>query len=334
MSVGVVLTRANKSLLPRIGFDHRFLVYQLNHMKLRVVLPLLFAALFLSSQAMPPMKWESLMLMKAAAEKGDPEAQFLYGTQVRVGDGITADPVEAAKWFRQAALSGHADAQAALGLLYSEPNGKMFDPVEAEIWLEMAAKQGNSEAITRLGILLSRGAGRDRSVPPEMNQPPVPPGEVKEEAVAGVITKNDAVTALPAGAPDKSGAMNEDPETTVRWSLLLSGLRGADAYVVRGYLLENGVGMVRDDLAAAGYYRQAALQGSTPGQFRLGQCYAEGRGVPRDLVEAHYWLRLAASRGSAEAGTAQAALLPRLDKEALAAAERLWQERFVLTTKK
>ncbi len=302
-------------------------------MKLRVALPLLLTVSFLSVQAAPPMKWDSLMLMKAAAERGDPQAQFLYGLQVNVGDGIAADPVEAAAWFKKAALAGLADAQLALGTLYSDPAGKLFDPGEAEIWLEKAAQQGNAQAIERLGALLSRGAGRNRAASQATGGAPAQSAATLE--TANSVSKPSASTTDAAAAVSGgSRKADEDPETTVRWSLILSGLRGADAYVVRGYLLENGVGMMRDEVAAADFYRRAADRGSAPAQFRLGQLYADGRGVSRDWAEACYWLRLASAGGSREAKAALDALLPRLDKDQLAAADRFGRERPVPAERK
>ena len=45
----------------------------------------------------------------------------------------------------------------------------------------------------------------------------------------------------------------------------------------------------------------AAEQGFATAQFRLGQMYADGKGVPKDVVEAARWLRLAAEQGNADA---------------------------------
>jgi hypothetical protein len=52
---------------------------------------------------------------------------------------------------------------------------------------------------------------------------------------------------------------------------------------------------------AAGWYRKAAEQGYADGQFNLGWCYENGRGVPRDLDEARRWYRKAAAQGHADA---------------------------------
>ncbi len=343
----------------------------------------------------PQMKWSSLMLMQAAAEKGDPAAQYLIGLQYQAGDGIDRDPAAAAQWFRKSAETGNADAQNALGSLYVSGTGVTSDQVEALKWFRASATQGNADAQLNLGLLYGTGGVAGAS-PGEAMQwyllsaqagnlaamlklgeayarglgvPPDPDTALKwyrRAADAGnveatfILQRREAIlvsaardleptlrTWMPEADKGDMGAWlalqvlrpgpikpDEPAGETVRWSLLLSGLRGADAYVVRGYVLENGIGMARDDAAAADYYRRAAGQGSMPGQFRLGQLYAAGRGVPRNLAEAHFWLRLASSRNSEEATAALAALLPRLDQEELAAAERLWQERTALVEKK
>ncbi len=232
------------------------------------------------------------MLMKAAAEKGDLEAQFLMGLQYKVGDGVDKNPAEAAKWLRKAAESGHAEAQYALGEFYADPETGLADPAEAVKWLEAAAKQGNLDAQSRLAGLRAQDLTKLRDRPEENRNQSSPAGTEKS---------------VPAdsGAPDqrvaRARAMDEDPAETIRWSLLLSGLRGADAYLVRGFLLENGIAVNRDPAAAAASYRKAAEQGDARAQFQLGVMYAEGRGVARDVAESTTWFRRAAANGSADA---------------------------------
>ena len=54
----------------------------------------------------------------------------------------------------------------------------------------------------------------------------------------------------------------------------------------------------RGDYAeAARWYRRAAAQGHTGGQFNLGLLYTNGEGVPQDYAEAVKWYRLAAEQG-------------------------------------
>lgn len=272
-------------------------------------------------QAVPPMKWESLMLMKVAAQKGDPEAQFLVGVQYRVGDGFERDQAEAAKWLRKAAESGHVEAQYALGELYADadPGSEFADPDEALKWLQAAAAKGNPDALSRLGALLAKDPAKGRYMAEENRGQPKPPSGAKKVELGASGSPN-----LPA---TQSREMDEDPADTVRWSLLLSGLRGADAFLVRGFLLENGIVVNRDLAAAADNYRKAAKLGDARAQLKLGLMYAEGRGVAKDPIEAGAWLGQAASNGSAEATDALARLKATLPLEKVGASASEAQEK-------
>jgi TPR repeat protein len=52
----------------------------------------------------------------------------------------------------------------------------------------------------------------------------------------------------------------------------------------------------QDYVEAAKWYGHAAEQGDVEAQHAIGLMYANGRGLPRDLVQAHKWLNLAAAR--------------------------------------
>jgi TPR repeat protein len=58
---------------------------------------------------------------------------------------------------------------------------------------------------------------------------------------------------------------------------------------------DGGKGFPRDMAQAAAWYRKAAEQGDAGAQGTLGLLYSMGQGVPRDFVEAYYWLDLAAA---------------------------------------
>lgn len=58
---------------------------------------------------------------------------------------------------------------------------------------------------------------------------------------------------------------------------------------------DGGKGFPRDLEQAAAWYRKAAEQGNVTAQATLGVLYSIGQGVPRDDVEAYFWLDLAAS---------------------------------------
>jgi len=58
---------------------------------------------------------------------------------------------------------------------------------------------------------------------------------------------------------------------------------------------DGGKGFPRDMAQAAEWYRKAAEQGDVTAQGTLGVLYSIGQGVPKNEVEAYYWLDLAAA---------------------------------------
>ena len=94
-----------------------------------------------------------------AAERGDAEAQFRLGYLYQLGEGVSVDDVEAARWLRLAAEQGHADAQHGLGLLYATGSGVPLDRVAVERWYRAAAEQGHTLSLMGLG---NRYKNRDK----------------------------------------------------------------------------------------------------------------------------------------------------------------------------
>ena len=60
--------------------------------------------------------------------------------------------------------------------------------------------------------------------------------------------------------------------------------------------------LFRNDPQAAAEVLEHALQGDVDAQFAAGLIYAEGRGVPLDLVQSFYWFSKALAQGDADAG--------------------------------
>jgi hypothetical protein len=60
-------------------------------------------------------------------------------------------------------------------------------------------------------------------------------------------------------------------------------------------MYDKGIGVPKDDMQAAEWYRKAAEQGLPEGQLNLGDIYTSGEGIPQDYIEAYKWFTLAAS---------------------------------------
>jgi hypothetical protein len=73
------------------------------------------------------------------------------------------------------------------------------------------------------------------------------------------------------------------------------------AEVILGLLYHYGQSVSQDDREAARWFRLAAEQGETHGQYCLGLSYFSGCGVPEDNTEAALWFGRAAEQGLASA---------------------------------
>ena len=80
-----------------------------------------------------------------------------------------------------------------------------------------------------------------------------------------------------------------------------------------------------------GDWERAADAGHPGAQFHLGLMYATGEEIPLDLVLAHKWLNLAATRGSGDATTLRAEITSEMSRKDVMTAQRLardWLGRF------
>jgi len=100
----------------------------------------------------------------ALALAGSPRAQLILGLKHIKGDGVPADPAEAATWLLRAAYQGEPTAQYWLGMLYARGQGVPIDPAQAIHWYEAAAQKGNAMAMNELAALYEHGAGVPRSL--------------------------------------------------------------------------------------------------------------------------------------------------------------------------
>ena len=102
---------------------------------------------------------QALADLRASAEAGDAEAQFILGGIYITGVGVPHDAAEAVAWYRRAAEQGHARAQYNLGGMYREGRGVPQDAAGAVAWYRRAAEQGHARAQYNLGGMYAEGRG-------------------------------------------------------------------------------------------------------------------------------------------------------------------------------
>lgn len=84
--------------------------------------------------------------IKQQAEAGDAAAQFDLATLYDVGEGVTRDVRQAAKWYRRAAEQGEVAAQYNLAIMYDMGEGVEKDIVQAYAWMAAAEMFGYQNA--------------------------------------------------------------------------------------------------------------------------------------------------------------------------------------------
>ena len=100
--------------------------------------------------------------LKALAEKGDAEAQFILGDMYYKAEGVEKDLKEAAQWYRKSAEQGNAKAQWSLGRMYRFGLRVEKDLKEAEKWWRKAAEQGFAFGQNSLGVMYKYGDGVEK----------------------------------------------------------------------------------------------------------------------------------------------------------------------------
>lgn len=76
----------------------------------------------------------AVSIWKKWAQQGDADAAYNLALIHQHADGVRYDPVEAARWYRQAAEQGDKVSQIQLGLMYQNGEGMPADQAQAHEW--------------------------------------------------------------------------------------------------------------------------------------------------------------------------------------------------------
>jgi len=178
------------------------------------------------------------------------------------------------------AQGGDAEAQCWVGRAYSSllvPG----DAEEAARWFLKSAEQGYAPAQRLYGLMFAQA------------NPPV-----GERWMLRAAEQGDAEAQFWLGvAYEQNWFGATDVKEAVKWYEKAAENGDPDAQVELGRKYEDGEGVEQNFKLAAEWYRKAAehvpnLGGAGQGSNRLGLLYMEGRGVPRDYVQAYFWFSL------------------------------------------
>ena len=117
-----------------------------------------------SENSQPDRADGALAKLLSAANDGDVEAQKELAEKYRIGDGVSCDSKEAAKWYRTAAEQGDATAQTELAMMLRTGESGTPDATEAAQWLLEATKSRDARAERELGLMYSREEGVEKNL--------------------------------------------------------------------------------------------------------------------------------------------------------------------------
>jgi localization factor PodJL len=95
--------------------------------------------------------------LRAAANTGNPAAEYEIAVRYAEGRGVTVNIEESARWLDRAAKSGFAPAQFRLGSLYDKGGGLKRDRALARQYYTAAAEKGHAKAMHNLAVLYAEG---------------------------------------------------------------------------------------------------------------------------------------------------------------------------------
>ena len=163
---------------------------------------------------------QAVLYARLAAEQGETQAEYLYGTMLLNGEGVPANPAEGVKWLTFAAAGGLPDAQFVLGQAQLLGIGTKRDTAAGLKNLRAAADANIAEAMTALGTIYDEGklVKKDPATAREWRQkaaaqspapatavPPKPAPNVGGTAQPPIAAQpplgNPAAAVVPAGRP-------------------------------------------------------------------------------------------------------------------------------------
>lgn len=222
---------------------------------------------------------EMLKYYNRAAEMGEPMALFNLGCCYRDGTGVEQDYGKMHEYYRLAVEKGNADAQFNLGYAYLVGLGVEPDYSEAYRLYQLAADQGFPVAMFAVGdcCFLGNGTEKDLAAAAEWYRKSLDAGYEPDETDRAHLKEVLGTEAPGTEAP----AAEMTPE-----ELYQAGKAAHDA---------------GDYAKAMEYYRRAADAGSVDGLRNIGNLYANGEGVEKNIDKALECYDRAAAQGDAKA---------------------------------
>jgi len=269
---------------------------------------------------------KKLAEMLARAQQGYVQDQIELAAAYLLGNGVPADPAQAAHWYLRAAQSGSPEAQNEIGYFYQTGVGVPADLERAAHWFQLASAGGMARAKVNLGVsyLYGTGVRKNPQMARQLFQEAVDKGSGLGAAYLGIMAW------LGLGGPsDKDAAAHwfeagvklHDAQAEYDLALLLASpdskrhdLRKAvellrssaekgyvEAKHALGQFIVNHPELAQSQGEASRELRIASEAGNWKASLLLGVMARDGNMIDADARQAYYFFSLGALQGGAEA---------------------------------
>jgi enhanced entry protein EnhC len=222
----------------------------------------------------------AFLVAEEQANNGDEKAALLLGMLYDRGIGASADPAKAVYWYQKA--GSNPVSQFILGTYTTEGKGVAQDKERGAELLEQAAKANFSYADFNLAVLQHEA---NRDFLPQLTE-----AYNLGNSHAGIVLADYYLA-----ESDK----HSDPEKMKQAKDIYAGLADKgdqNAQLKLGFMLDKGLGVTAEPLAAERWYIASAEQGNALGQYLLGQFYQVGQLGSPDYNLAKKWYERAATK--------------------------------------
>jgi len=248
---------------------------------------------------------KKLISLIESAENGDPNAQFLLGKKLFLGeDGIPQNFGKALKWFFKSAQKNCVGSQIALGYFFKWGQGGLGEnALEAARWFRKAAEQGSRLGERCLGTAFLFGYGEKQDF--------VEAKKFLEKAAR----KGDRVAQNHLGMMYFKGlGVARNFQKAFLW-FSRAALRGnARAQRNLGVMYYNGNGVIRNFRKSFKWFLRSARSGFNEARFDVGTMFFEGKGTKRNYYHAWKWLKKYARESGSRKKKLKALKLARIAK--------------------
>ena len=249
----------------------------------------------------------ALYWLYQSAKGGNRYAQFRLGQMYEKGEGAPVNYKHAAYWYGLAIESGESLAEVALAELYLDGRGVERNRMRALRFFASAADAGNAHAQFKLAELYEQEGADGREVE-ELRRAAAKQEHALAQAALGRGFRRSGTAEYEraerwlrrAAGNGNAGAQHELAVMLVERGGRLEASRWLERAAKQDYtpaqvdlaesLTEAGRAKVAVEL-----FRTAAMKGNAYAQFRLGEHYADGKGVEANEGLARAWLERAAA---------------------------------------